>query len=516
MFFETIPFRFVMVKILFLHPDMSENHRSRCGPPPLALFLATAVLASSGCALQGAYKSPNRHGVAPAAWSVGAGTVDVPGRSPTERWWSELHDPAIDRLVEVALADGPTLAEAVARVDEAQALLRANAAQSTPTVGASADVIRARQRNTSSAATEPTLLVTAVSPGLSFSWEVDLFGRIRQSVEAARSRIDARTLDAAAIRLSLAADVASGVLALRACQSAQSVLTADIASRERSLALTRRRWAAGFATAADETRERIGLASARTTWFSRQEQCALQTNALVALTGQDSSTIRALTAPSDEKTLTDPTLGFVPTVPGAAAELPAEVLSRHPAILSAQREAQAAWVDIGVARAERLPRLDVAALLTGQWLRVAGVGQHLTTWSVGPTLSGTLFDGGAGAANVSAAEARYRRAHAVLQRTLRTTVQEVENALAEQVSAEARASSAGEGVAGAQVLLATSQARWRAGAISQLELEDNRRQLTSMQDALITARRDQAHSWVALVKATGGAVTLSVQEPPHE
>ena len=117
---------------------------------------------------------------------------------------------------------------------------------------------------------------------------------------------------------------------------------------------------------------------------------------------------------------------------------------------------------------------------------------------------------------MSTAEARYRRAHAVLQRTLRTTVQEVENALAEQGSAEARASSAGEGVAGAQALLATSQARWRAGAISQLELEDTRRQLTSMQDALITARRDQAHSWVALVKATGGAVTLSAQEPPHE
>lgn len=207
---------------------------------------------------------------------------------------------------------------------------------------------------------------------------------------------------------------------------------------------------------------------------------------------------------------------FMPVPPIVVAELPATVLARHPVVASADREAEAAWTDIGTAKASRLPRLNLAAVLTGEWLSAAGIGQRLVTWSIGSTLSGTLFDGGAGAANVSAAEARYRHALATLDNTLRTAVQDVENALAAQASTESRARSADDGLAAARTLLTTSEAQWRSGATSLLDLEDSRRQFATSQDAAIEARRDQAQSWIALIKATGGNVKLPAGEHLHD
>lgn len=502
------------------HPGLRPLPRHITRPCRL---LPAAVLVLCGCAVQPAY-TPHTDAVAdPPSWSATTGQADPDARPLPERWWAELNDPAIDTLVDAALADSPTLAQVVSRVDEARATLDVNAAQSKPAITASAGVTRSRQQSNSSASPEATVLTTVASAGPSLNWELDLFGRVRQATEAARSRVDARTQDAANTRLSLVADIANGVLSLRACESTVQAMTEEIASRETTLALTRRRLGAGFAAKADEARALTGLASTRTSLATQQEQCVRQTHALVALSGKDAATVRSLVAaiptgpdkPADGTTASAATT-FMPVAPGAVTRLPAQVLARHPAIVSADREAQAAWADVGVAKANRLPRLDLAAVLTGQWLSAAGVSQHLLTWSIGPSLSATLFDGGAGAANVSAAEARYRGALATFASTLRTTVQDVENALAAQASADARRRSAEEGLSAARTLLTTSEAQWRAGATSLLDLEDSRRQFATSRDAVVTARRDQVQSWISLVKATGGAVTLSAREPLHD
>ncbi len=487
-------------------PDDSPHPRFRAALPVLGI--ATAVLAMGGCALQSAYTPPVTAG--PSTWSVPAAETPAPSQAVTDGWWRELHDPAVDALAEAAFADNPTLAQAVARIDEAKATLGVNAAATVPSVTASASLTRAQGQNTSASGSGTTQRSTSASIGPSFTWEIDLFGRIRHSVDAAQNRLDARTADAEAARLSLAADVVGGVLSLRACESARTVLADDIASRERTLALTRQRLAAGFAAPVDEARAIAGIATVRTNLATQQEQCTRQVNALVALSGRDAATVRRQVFGAEAAA------AFMPQAPATAPELPATVLAGHPNVVSADREAVAAWEEIGVARANRLPRLNLAALLTGQWIRAAGSSFDVTTWSIGPSLTGTLFDGGAGAANVSAADARYRRALASLQGTLRSTVQDVENALAAQVSAQARTASAGDAVAAARTTLQATEAQWQAGAISLFELEDSRRQFASAQDAEISARRDQAQAWVALVKATGGAITLIPEPSVHE
>lgn len=465
-----------------------------------------AVIGLAGCAVQTPY-APT-----PAAWSAGSITPQEQKTAVVEHWWTVLHDPAIDALIGAALADSPTLAQAVARIDEAHAVLGVNSAQQLPNLGASVGVVRAQTQNTSAGTTGLTLRTTTATAGPNLSWEIDFFGRVRHSVEAAQSRLDARTADAAAARLSLAADVATAVLSLRACENTRRVLIDDIASRGKSLALTSQRIAVGFAASIDEARARSGIATGKTSLAAQGEQCDRQANALVALSGRDAATVRRLLEVPLKSTPTP----YMPEAPALAPELPAAMLIGHPTVIAADREAAAAWAEIGVARANRLPRLDLAAALTGQWVRAAGSAIHFATWSVGPALTGTLFDGGAGEAKVDASEARYRRMVAALQGTLRSIVQDVENALAAQVSAKARASSASEAVVAAETLLKASEAQWGAGTINLLDLEDSRRQFASAQDAAIAAKRDQAQAWVMLVKAAGGAVTPFPEHTAHE
>lgn len=499
-------------------------HKNRLSLPRCAVFhsafrfspaahgLGVTALVLSGCALQPDYSASDIS--APASWSGESAVLERPAPTMPDSWWRVLGDPAIDTLTEAAFADNPTLAQAVARIDEARATLGVNTAARMPTVSASTNVTQAQSQNSSAQISSPTMLSTSASAGPSLSWEPDLFGRVRHSVEAAQSRLDARTADASAARLTLAADVANGVLSLRACENSRRVFAEDIASREKTLALTRLRLKTGFAAPVDEARAMSGIASSRTTLASQEEQCARQVNALVALSSRDAGTVQQLLGAAGPTPSAVPV--YMPQAPDAAPELPATVLARHPDVISADREAAAAWADIGVARANRLPRLELAAVLTGQWIRAAGSTLDFTTWSLGSSLTGTLFDGGAGVANVSATEARYHLAVASLQGTLRSTVQVVENALAAQASAKARVVSAGEDVAAARTTFDASESQWRAGAISLFELEDSRRQFASAQDTEISARRDQAQAWVALVEATGGAIILTPESSTHE
>jgi len=204
----------------------------------------------------------------------------------------------------------------------------------------------------------------------------------------------------------------------------------------------------------------------------------------------------------------------MPRAPAVSLALPAEVLLRHPDVVAAERDVAAAWSDIAVARAERLPRIDLAAMLTRQWLRAAGASASTTTWSFGPGLVLPLFDGGRGAANVDAALARYQASLAGLRVALRLASQDVENALAALQSAQTRLATAGDAADASRTLLVASEAQWREGAISLFELEDARRQFAGAQDSAIAAAQDSGQAWIALVRASGSAATADASSAP--
>ncbi|MDB5989743.1 MAG: hypothetical protein JWQ10_1146 [Herbaspirillum sp.] len=480
-----------------------------------AALLASALWLAA-CSTQPDYQRPAL--ALPASWANAGAATPSDGSASTSNlntsWWKQLHDPAIDALIDAAYADQPTLAQAVARIDEARATLGVNQAQQLPQARLSASAARASSQNIASVNPPFTLLTNSASIGPSFSWELDLWGRLRESSEAARRRLDARDADAQGARLSLAAQIADGVLTLRACNYSLRIRDADIASRDTELDLMRRRLAVGNVAPVDEANASSNQANARTNRISQQEQCTRTVDALVALSGLDAAGVREwVTRPLaySQEPASSTTIGttdidlLMPVPPPFQAALPAKVLLGHPSIISAEREAAASWAEIGVARANRLPQINLAAMLTGQWLSAFGQSAHFDTWSVGANLSAPLFDGGSGAANVRGAEARYRQAVASLRSTLRTTVQNIEDALAAQQSAEQRVITSQQATAAAHFGLRANEARWKAGAISRFELEDTRRLYNTAQESAIAAARDRAQAWVDLMRASGNA-----------
>lgn len=457
------------------------------------LMLAPLALLG-GCALQPAYQPPKL--AMPASWNnTPAGP---PRSSPSNRegWWTLLDDPAVDALVTAGLHDNPTLAQAASRIDQARAVLGVQDARKVPAIGVSANATRSHDRADPASG---TIGQTSGAIGATLSWELDLWGRVREGSIAARERLTARTADAEGARLSIVGEIADTALALRACKLALEIRDSDIASREAELKISRARLAFGNIAPVAVAAADSNLASARTDRVSQEEACRRLVNALVALSGLDAAAVERLAG------ATTPLHGAarVPQPPPFVPSLPATVLLGNPGVVAAEREVAARWSDIAVARAERLPRIDLSAVLTGQWVRALGSSDAYVSNSVGAGLSGPLFDGGAGKANVRGAQAAYREALAQLTLTIRAAVRDIEDALTAQRSAMLRIATSREAVRAAKRTLEANEARWRAGSIAQFELEDSRRQLRRAQEGVIDAEADQARAWVALMRLTG-------------
>lgn len=466
----------------------------------LTLIVAVSVTACASQPQPPAVALP-----APASWS--AVTTQAAASAPIEHaWWTQLNDHAVNMLTTAALTDNPTLAQAMGRVDEANANLGVRTAQRLPALQASLGASRGK-----SADGGDMTYGSVASAGLALSWEIDLFGRVRATIDSAQYRLDARHADAEAARLSLTARVADTVLALRGCRFSQAVLRDDIESRALTLKLTQSKLQAGAIAAVDAARARASLAGARTTLALRQQECTGHLNALVMLTGLDVASIAALmevqVSANSSASMPRYAEWVMPSAPKYRIAVPAAVLAKHPAVRAAEAELSAAWSEINTARAERLPRLDLGAALSGQWIR-AGT-QGASAWSIGPGLSMPLFDGGRGAAVVLASEARYRQALATLRLAVRTATQDVENALAASLSAGMRLDTTRDAVDAAQSVFDTSNAMWRGGATSLFVLEDARRVLASAQNDAIAAVQDSSQAWIALVLACGNSSIIS-------
>jgi NodT family efflux transporter outer membrane factor (OMF) lipoprotein len=457
-------------------------------PPALACALLLGML--SGCAVHAPYVAPvlTEAAFVPDTWSQ-AGTPAVGNLDG--QWWQALHDPALTTLLKSAQQTSPGVQQALARVAEARALLAGNAAATTPTMRATLGAGEAK-----GASQAPRAILASASAAATLSWEADLFGRIGYGVASAKASLAAREQDATYAQLVLTTDIANAVLTWRACNNSVDTLQDEVKSRKASLQAIEQKLAVGMSNQVDQARSRAAWLSARANLAGQQEQCARQVNALVSLSGQT----RAMVL----QHLSQPHTG--PELPELAADLPATLLAQHPSLIAAERDALAAWQEIGAAKAARWPRLDLSAMLGQQWLRVAGINSQLTPWSIAANLGVNVFDGGAGAANVSLREARYQQALINFQRVLRSTVQEVENALAFDSAARARLALNAQAQQAAQTALLAAEAQWQAGAISLFELEDAKRGWYSAQNQTINARRDLALAWVGLIKASATRV----------
>jgi multidrug efflux system outer membrane protein len=189
----------------------------------------------------------------------------------------------------------------------------------------------------------------------------------------------------------------------------------------------------------------------------------------------------------------------------SVASLPAQVLSQRPDVYRAEREVAAASAEVGAARADRFPRLQLSGTVATGRLRFGGVDTDLNTWSIGPlAMTLPLFDGGRRAANVDAAQVRYEEAAALYAASVRQAVREVEQALVNLDSARGRDQDTRAAAEGYRTAFNATEVRYRNGLASLVELEDTRRTALASETALVALQRERIAAWVALYRAVGG------------
>jgi len=418
--------------------------------------------------------------------------------SELQHWWAQFDDPLLQRLIEAAQDESPTLASAAANIGDARAARVSNAAALLPAVAAVGSASRGRTDLSSSA-------VSTASLELQATWELDLFGANRAGVDAAEARLAASEASWHDARVSVAAEVARTYIDLRACEAHVQQAERDANSREQTARVTDAATAAGMRSPATAELARASAAEGKVIQVQREGQCALLVKALVALTALDEPGLRTALA------------GNASRLPAPArlvvAAVPAEVLAQRPDIHVAARDVLAASADAAQADARRWPRISLSGSIGTARLVGAGVRTDGSVWSLGPVvISFPLFDGGTRRANAQAARIRYEAATVIYAGRLRQAIHEVESALVTLDSAARRSENAEAARDGYERAYQAVAASYDAGSASVFDLEDARRSGVAAQGSLIELQRERVAAWVSLYRALGGGWSPEVSE----
>jgi len=458
-----------------------------------AAVVATAALA--GCTVGPDYVRPTA-AVAPTYRELeGTGwtTAQPTDTLPRGAWWRIYDDPKLDALEQQVAHANQNVQAAEARFRAARANVAGQRSNFFPLVSASGDFNRTRTSANIEHTAKAGITLNDYVAGVDASWEPDLWGRVARSVENAKAGAQASAGDAAAMLLSMQAELATDYFELQGIDRERQLLDDTIAAYRESVELTRHRYNGGIATDADVSQAQTQLQTTEAQAIDLGVQRAQFEHAIAILIGQSPSTFSLPVTP----------LAATPVVtpPG----LPSTLLERRPDIAAAERRVAGANAQIGVATAAFFPNLVFA--VTGG-LEATNYSQWLLAparfWSLGPTLAGTLLDFGGREAVRDEARAQYDESVAQYRQTVLDAFGQVEDNLAALRVLEQEAAAQERAVKAARRTLAIVTDRYRSGAITYLDVVvAQTTALSNERQAVAIARRRMAAS-VALVKALGG------------
>ena len=463
--------------------------------PAIAALGLAALLA--GCAgLNPDYTRPAVD--LPQAWR------DAPAegvRAQDAPWWKVYGDPVLDRLIEEALANNASVMLALARVDEARAALGVTSAEQLPYVTASAN--RNRTRLSQRGATplppgfDPEHNDTRVSADVSY--EIDLWGRLRNATQAARAELLATEAARETVRIALTSDVAQGYFALRALDAQLAATRRSLATRTEALELQKKRAQLGDISEYDYRQLEADVAAERAQVPVLEQQRAQQENALAVLLGRSPRAIYegALEAGTDPE---EQTVAIV--VPSG---LPSDLLLRRPDLVQAEQTLIAANARVAVARAAYFPRISLTGSLGSESVALSDLFTGPAgIWQAAIAVSQPIYGGGRFDAQVEAAGARERQALARYRLAIQNAFRDVRNALVAQAKARERLAAEGDRAAALRTTLRFARLRYVNGMTSQLEVLDAERNLLAAEQNRIDALRAQRAAIADLFKALGG------------
>lgn len=457
------------------------------------IALALPALMLAGCTVGPAYERPAAE--LPEAWPSAPAQGQV---MSGERWWTVYDDATLDRLISEALANNQDLALATARLDEARALARIADAELVPSVDAAFQRDRSR-RSDSTATRFPGALENNNYRGqLNVSYELDLWGRLRNSAQAARAELLATTAARETVRIALTAEVTQSYYAIVAYDAQLAATRKALALRADNLRLQRIRADAGLINEFALRQLEAEVAAAQAQLPSLERRRTAEELALGVLLGRSP---RALINASIERAVgtARPASPVIPT------DLPSSLLLRRPDVVAAEQRLIAANARIGAARATLFPRIGLSGYLGSESAALTNLfSGPAQIWSLGFALAQPIFQGGRLFGEIEVVEARERQAVAQYQKTLQTAFRETHDALVAQTKAReafdaenARATALGESLRLARI-------RYVNGLTSQLELIDAERNLLSAELNRAEALRAQRAAVADVVKALGG------------
>jgi multidrug efflux system outer membrane protein len=475
-----------------------------------ALAAALGTLALGGCAVGPDYHRPQMADL-PTDWHWRK--ADPRDDAPKGDWWTLFHDPQLNDLESRAIAGNTDLQQAVARVDSSRAQARLQGAAFFPTLKFDPAYVRQQQPADLPQFSKYDLPIIGerIEPFNSFSvpidlsYEVDLWGRVRRSFEAARAQAQANVADYENVLLTLTGDVAIDYFTLREYDEEIQILTLTVNARRQALDINRTRVKAGRATDIDVDQAETDYSNAQAELADVQRNRAETENALADLCGIMPGTFQE---PSDP-------LGV--EAPHVPVGLPASILERRPDIAEAERQMAAANAQIGVAYAAFFPSVS----LTGQGGYLSAKASDLfnwenSVWSFGPSISLPIFLGGRNVAQLESSRADYQVTVAKYRGVVLDAVRDVEDALADLrfIARQRRALDAA--VISSRRATDLARRRFIVGESNYTDVVVAEETQLAAERAQSQARGQSLYASVRLVKAMGGgwdASMLNLEQP---
>ncbi len=401
------------------------------------------------------------------------------------QWWKIYRDPRLNELMAQLNISNQNIALAQAQYAQSYAIVQASKSSFFPTLGA--DASYTRSRNTSSQQISRNLLNADVS------WELDLWGRVRKTIEADRANAEVAQADLEGVRLSAQAQLAKDYFQLSSLDAQKKLFTDTKIIYEKFFNLTKNRYDSGIASEADLLQARTQLESIQAQEIGIGVQRAQLEHAIAVALGKTPAefSLAELAMPQE-----------VPIVP---AGLPSALLERRPDIAAAERSVAAANALIGVAQSAYFPTITVGASGSYQSSSLSNLfSSPNPLWSVGPALAETIFDGGLRRAQNMQTKAAYDAAVASYRQTVLTAFQQVEDNLAALRILEQQASIQDKAVKDAQKAVELQTNQYKAGTVSALDVINTQAIALSNQRTAVGIQAERLNASVLLIQYLGG------------
>jgi NodT family efflux transporter outer membrane factor (OMF) lipoprotein len=478
------------------------------------LLTVLASMCAAACTVGPNYVKPALP--APPAYAEAANTprtAVLQTEADLSTWWTQFGDPELNSLIQRALKDNPDLQSAASRVREARQQERVAFAAELPSVSGTGNALTLNSNRKTAAASAAGTSAGATSAagglqipshanlfaaGFDATWELDLFGGTRRSIEAARANTEAAEWARRDGQVSLMAEVANDYLTLRTLQTRIVIGEQELKRQQGLFKLIDARRKTGFLTGLDSNQqsEQVALAAAMIPQLDAEARAMI--HALGVLVGQPPETLMQELKASDSVTLPPPP----PTLP---VGLPSALLERRPDIREAERRLAAANAEIGVQAANLYPKVNLIGLASFASPSISNLfsADNFASAAAG-LVSEPIFDGGKTRAQIRAAKEERRQAYLAYQSAVLSAFQNVEDALGRLTSEETRRARLADSVTAASNSLAIAQAQYRTGVVPFINVLQSENALLNSRDQLTQSDSQALTDVVAVYKALGG------------